>query len=792
MAIGDPHDPGLPAARAVLEARGATLEVHPATGPGPEERDAEDTQRLPDAACHFRSPGLHAALRARLRREPPDLVHIEEMVMAQYLDAIDRPRVIDRQKVEWAYHEALAEAGGARAAWHRLEAARFRRWEQASAMRFDTVLVAGESDRALLAPYHGASRIEVVPLGVDDAFHLPPERTRHVEHVLLYGVIDYPPNVEANAFFFREVWPRLARARPGLAALVMGAGQTPESLPVGDPRVQVRGYVEDAAAVLGGPGVLVVPLRVGGGSRTKVLEALACGMPVVSTAIGVENLGLTSGQHYLPAETPEEIAAAVMRLGDEPALVEALGRAGAAHVEEGFRWPQIAVRLEPVYARIAAPQRSPLRALLVGVHPLPGSEDARGLSFPGHRTAQFAAALAAAGCTVEAALRDEEGDGAASGARLLSPAQFGAGEALQTLHDSLRPDLVVAAGGYHAARAVVQLKTEAPRWIDLAGDLAAEGQLRAAEDGDGALRDALAVLAQALLVGDRFSVVGPSQRLALLGQLGLAGRLTPETVGEEPIAVVPLSAEGPTAPPPLPEGGLQILWSGSYNAWMDAETLWAALEQVLARRPEVVFASTGGAVPGHAEDRHAAFWRRASASPLAPRLRDHGRLPRGRALEVLACSHVVVCTSRPCLEAELGSRQRLVEALAYGRPVVATASGDLAREIERGGAGLVVPPSDPAALAAALLRLAEDRTLLASCARGARALWEAMATPARAAAPLRAWAAEPRRWPGSVLAAPRAADTERLRLQAEITAIRGSRTFRALRLVDRLLGRGRR
>jgi glycosyltransferase involved in cell wall biosynthesis len=364
------------------------------------------------------------------------------------------------------------------------------------------------------------------------------------------------------------------------------------------------------------------------------------------------------------------------------------------------------------------------------------------------------------------------------------------GGAVQALHDRFHPEAVVAAGGYHAARVVAALSSDAPRFVDLPGDLAAEAQLRAERGGAEAARDALATLALALSVADGFAVVGPSQRLALLGQLGLAGRLTRDVIGDDPVAIVPVACEGPDAAPPLPVEGFQVLWSGSYNTWMDGATLLEALERAAERVPRLRFVATGGPVPGHDESSYAAFWQAARASRSAARLDDLGRLPRPEALAALAASHVVVCVSRPCLEAELGSRLRVVEALAHGRPVVLTDAGDLAREVAEAGAGLLVPAGDAGALAAALVLLAEDRERLAACGRRGRELWQARFGYDATTRALCDWLAAPRRWPRSVLAEPQAAE-ERIRLQSELDALRASRTFRALRLLDRLTGRTR-
>jgi hypothetical protein len=372
------------------------------------------------------------------------------------------------------------------------------------------------------------------------------------------------------------------------------------------------------------------------------------------------------------------------------------------------------------------------------------------------------------------------------------PAEFRAGRELQRVHDAFDPKVVVAAGGYHAARVVSGLATDAARWIDLPGDLAAEGQLRATDGGgDAVLADYLAVLDRALAAGDRFSVVGPSQRLALLGQLGARGRLTARTAACDPVTIVPVASDGPGAVPALPEGGpLRVLSAGGYNTWLDTDTMFAGLEQAMARCDGLVFVSIGGPVFG-GHGGHRTFWERARASRFAARFEDRGRVTRAEAREVLCGSHVALSIARRSLETELGSRQRAVEAAAHGRVVVITGLGDLARSIDEANAGLTVPPGDAAGLADALVRLATDRRAVASLGRNARAWWERTATPQATTAPLVEWVARPSRWPAPATAAAAALDDRLLQLQSELDHIRRSRTFRALRLLDRWLGRGR-
>jgi glycosyltransferase involved in cell wall biosynthesis len=208
-----------------------------------------------------------------------------------------------------------------------------------------TVASAAERD-TLVGCGVPAAKVHVVPNGADGAALTRARAVETPPRLIYAGAVTYAPNLEAVVWALNQVVPRVRAVRPDVRLWVTGdTGTLPlDRLPHRD-SVHFTGRLPDVAAAVGGAAVAVVPLQTGGGTRLKVLEALALGTPVVSTSKGVEGLDLTDGVHALVADTPAAFAAAVLKVLDDPDLAARLSTAGRTLVAGSYTWDAIGRRL---------------------------------------------------------------------------------------------------------------------------------------------------------------------------------------------------------------------------------------------------------------------------------------------------------------------------------------------------------------------------------------------------------------------------------------------------------------
>ena len=327
--------------------------------------------RHPDMGLRLESSAFRNRLAAWLAQASFDVVHVEGIELAPYLDVIEaaRPRplvVFDDHNCEYllqqrAFRTDLREpARWAGAAYSFVQWRRLRHFEAQACHRADRVVAVSEADAAALRELVPGLRVTVVPNGVDtqayrpevSSLQSPISSLRSPTSTLVFtGTMDFRPNVDAVLWFARRVLPRVRLSVPQAHFVVVG--QRPHRRLDNlrrDPAVTLTGWVEDVRPYIAQAAVYVAPLRMGGGTRLKLLEAMAMGKAVVTTRLGAEGYPVTASRELLLADTPAEFAAAVVELLGAPERRAELGRAARAFVEQHYDWQAIVPRVEKVYA----------------------------------------------------------------------------------------------------------------------------------------------------------------------------------------------------------------------------------------------------------------------------------------------------------------------------------------------------------------------------------------------------------------------------------------------------------
>lgn len=287
-----------------------------------------------------------------------DLVQAEAIEMARYL-ALTSPgkRVYDAHNPEFLLQRRLSEAtrGRTAAAYSRLQWRRLERFERAAVLGSRLNLAVSHHDANQLRALGRGACVSVVPNGLKtSAFQFKEPDPEAAPNLLFVGKLDYRPNADAVRWLIEHVLPRVFSSVPTARLFVVGANPPEWLVKAGqhDDRIAVTGYVADERPYLERCCALLLPVQVAAGSRLKALVALASGVPIVSTALGMEGLEAQADQDYLQAESPEDWATAVNRVLSIPGMRADLARRGRQLVEHHYAWDVIRPQLHEAYARI--------------------------------------------------------------------------------------------------------------------------------------------------------------------------------------------------------------------------------------------------------------------------------------------------------------------------------------------------------------------------------------------------------------------------------------------------------
>lgn len=223
--------------------------------------------------------------------------------------------------------------------WRRMQAAERRYLERA-----DHVLTVSEDDRRAFSAYLDPSRLTVVPTGVDVEYFQPAAEPETPNRMVFTGSMDWLPNQDGILYFIKEILPLIRKEIPEVQIWVAGRSPSPalRAAAAREPNIHLTGRVDDIRPFLARSSVVFVPLRIGGGTRLKIFEAMSMAKPVVSTTIGAEGLPVLNEQHLLLADDPVAFAQSCLRLLRDTGLRRQIGLAGRALVQQKYSWAQVA------------------------------------------------------------------------------------------------------------------------------------------------------------------------------------------------------------------------------------------------------------------------------------------------------------------------------------------------------------------------------------------------------------------------------------------------------------------
>jgi sugar transferase (PEP-CTERM/EpsH1 system associated) len=299
-------------------------------------------------------PSFQRALDGLVARRDFDVITTEFAQMACYRLPRTARLVLDEHNIEYdiLWRTARTEPPSLRKLYNWVNSLKVRREERAAWQQFDGIVLTSKRDERLLRRDAPEQRTAVVPNGVDTDFFHPSALPVEPRTILFFGAINYYPNTEGLLFFLDEAFPRVKRQHPHARLWVVG--QQPPAAIVGRAAedVIVTGLVDDVRPYLERAAVVIAPLRIGGGTRLKIVEAMAMGKPIVATSLGAEGLDVNDGEDILLADTAEDFASQVARVLGDAALARRLGEAARHSAESRYTWQAAADRLERFYQEL--------------------------------------------------------------------------------------------------------------------------------------------------------------------------------------------------------------------------------------------------------------------------------------------------------------------------------------------------------------------------------------------------------------------------------------------------------
>ncbi len=299
------------------------------------------------------SKEMQHSLDGLLERKDFDVVQTEFAHMGTYRMATSAHKILDSHNVEYDNFRRMGEK--ARSPFRRLhyysEYKKFRREEQEACRRYDSILVTSARDGKILDADVPHVPKYVVPNGVEAAYFRPGAEAPEPFSMVFTGAMSYIPNHDGMCYFLDSIFPLILRRVPSAKIYIVGSQPMPELMRRASENIIITGTVDDVRPYVWRSSVYVVPLRMGSGTRLKVLEAMAMKIPIVTTGIGSEGIDVHNGETALISDDPSEFADSVVRLLHDHDLRRRLSEAGHDLMKSKYEWSVIGENIDALYGK---------------------------------------------------------------------------------------------------------------------------------------------------------------------------------------------------------------------------------------------------------------------------------------------------------------------------------------------------------------------------------------------------------------------------------------------------------
>jgi len=339
--------------------------IHTAAPEGAIAQSLDYLLRLPSAAPYavrkFTHPRVREAVRRRLTDGSAD-VSVCDFLSASlnFPDNLPSPVVLFQHNVETMLWRRMAsvEASSLRRLSCRIEARKMAAYEAAALKKFQHVIAVSDHDRREMLTLAAGCPITVVPTGVDtEQYQIVPSVSGNTPVIVFTGSMDWEPNIDGVEYFCRDIWPAVVAEFPHARFQIVGRNPHERVRRLASDSVEVTGTVSSIADYLRAATLVIVPLRIGGGTRLKIFEAMAMAKALISTSIGAEGLDVTNGRDLLIADAAASFATAILRLLRDPGARRTF-ETNAAALAARYDWSQIARRFAEVLGKVATNARA--------------------------------------------------------------------------------------------------------------------------------------------------------------------------------------------------------------------------------------------------------------------------------------------------------------------------------------------------------------------------------------------------------------------------------------------------